>query len=204
MNTRISMMLFLPAAMITVNAPAQAENFEGPFVGVEGGYSRDDIGPDIEDDIEISEDLDRDAAYFQLFAGYDHAVADKVRLGVEAAIGIGADDELSLSDGTDSVSLDPEFSFELTGRAGYLVGENTMLYARGGYHSSRVELTITEEGTADFQDKGYVEGFLVGGGFEHAFGDNLRSRIEYRYSDLGSNGANWDRHQVLAGVLYNF
>lgn len=204
MYTRIGALLVAPLALAVISNPAQAEEFEGPFVGAAAGYSRDEIGPDLGDDLTLDRELDQDAAYFQLFAGYDHAVTHRVRLGAEAAFGIGADDELRLGDPTGTLELDPEYTFEFTGRAGYLVGDNALLYVRGGYQNSRVEATLSEPGQPIFRDKDNVDGWLVGGGLEYAFGNNLRSRIEYRYSDLGNNGASWDRHQVLAGVLLNF
>ncbi|QUL38981.1 outer membrane protein [Erythrobacter sp. JK5] len=204
MTTRLCVCLSLLASAMAAAAPAHAENFEGPFVGAAIGYSRDDIGPDLGDGDTIDAELDRDAVYFQAFAGYDHAITEKARIGFEAAFGIGAEDDLSLSDATGSIELDPEYTFEFTGRAGYLVAPNALLYARGGYQNSRVEVRLEEAGSPVFRDKDNVDGWLVGGGLEYAFGSNLRSRIEYRYSDLGNDGAEWDRHQVLAGVLWNF
>ena len=204
MNSRIAALLIAPVAFATFANPAQAENFEGPFVGAAAGYSRDEIGPDLGDGLNLADDLDQDAAYFQIFAGYDYAVAPKVRIGIEAAIGVGAEDELRLSDAAGSIELDPEYTFEVTGRAGYLVSENALLYVRGGYQNSRVEATLIEAGQPTLRDKDNVDGWLAGAGLEYAFGNNLRTRIEYRYSDLGSDGADWDRHQVLAGVLWNF
>lgn len=204
MNTRIGALLLTPLALVAISNPAQAEEFEGPFVGAAAGYSRDEIGPDLGEDFELDRELDRDAAYFQLFAGYDYAVTPKVRLGVEAAFGLGADDELRLDDTNGAIELDPEYTFEFTGRAGYLVTDKALLYVRGGYQNSRVDATLTEVGEPTLRDKDNADGWLAGGGLEYAFGNNLRSRLEYRYSDLGNGGANWDRHQVLAGVLWNF
>lgn len=204
MNTRLGALLLAPVALLSFSVPAFAENFEGPFAGTAAGYSRDEVGPEFGDGTELPEDLNRDAAYVHLFAGYDREVVTKVRLGVEAAIGIGVDDKLVLSDTAGSLELDPELTFELTGRAGYLVTNNAMLYVRGGYQNSRVEAILTETGAPTLRDKGNADGWLAGGGLEYAFGDHLSTRIEYRYSDLGHGGASWDRHQVLAGVLWNF
>lgn len=204
MNTRLGALLLTPLALAAISNPAQAEEFEGPFVGAAAGYSRDEIDPDLGDGFALDRELDRDAAYFQLFAGYDYAVAPKVRLGVEAAFGLGADDELRLGDADGAIELDPEYTFEFTGRAGYLVTDKALLYMRGGYQNSRVKATLTQVGEPTLRDKDNADGWLAGGGLEYAFGNNLRSRLEYRYSDLGNGGATWDRHQVLAGVLWNF
>ena len=204
MNTRFGAALLAAAAFTAVAAPAQAEEFEGPFIGAAAGYSRDEVGPDLGNDIELARQIDQDAAYFQIFAGYDYAVAPRIRVGAEAAFGLGADDELTLRQTSGSIELDPEYTFEFTGRAGYLVSDNALLYVRGGYQNSRVEATLREGTSQPVSDKDNLDGWLVGGGLEYAFGNHLRSRVEYRYSDLGSGGASWDRHQVLAGVLWNF
>lgn len=204
MTTRLGALFIASIAFASFATPAMAEEFEGPFIGAAAGYSRDEIGPELGDNTQLPNQLSQDAAYFQLFAGYDYAVAPRVRLGVEAAFGIGADDELELGDSVASVELDPEYTFEFTGRAGYLVSDKALVYVRGGYQNSRVEATLSASGQPTLSDKDNADGWLVGGGLEYAFGSNLRSRIEYRYSDLGNDGATWDRHQVLAGVLWNF
>lgn len=71
MNSRIAALLIAPVAFATFTNPAQAENFEGPPVGAAAGYSRDEIGPDLGEGVTVANDLNRDAPYFQLFAGYD-------------------------------------------------------------------------------------------------------------------------------------
>ena len=204
MNFRPGALLLAPAALLTFVSPAAADPFDGPHFGASAGYHRDEVGPQLGDDVELPRELTQDSAYFQLFAGYDLAVAPKVRLGVEAAIGLGAEDELVLRNDAGQIEIDPEYTFEATGRLGYLVSDKAMLYVRGGYQNSRIEASFTPAGQSTTRDKDNADGWLVGGGGEYAFTDNLRTRIEYRYADLGNDGARWDRHQVLAGVLWSF
>ncbi|QKG72328.1 outer membrane protein [Erythrobacter mangrovi] len=204
MTTRLGALFIASIAFASFATPAMAEEFEGPFVGVAAGYNRDEIDFELNDGVGLPDEFSQDSAYFQLFAGYDFAVAPRVRLGVEAAIGVGADDQFGLSDSTASIDLDPDYTYEATGRIGYLVSENAMVFARGGYQVNRVEVALAEAGNSPFTGTGDIDGWLVGGGVEYAFGSKLRSRIEYRYSDLKNGGVSWDRHQVLAGVLWNF
>ena len=200
----IGALLLAPAAFLAFAAPASAEEFEGPFVGAGFGYSRDELGSEFDEGLELGNDPSKDAAYIQAFAGYDLAVTNKVRLGIEGAIGVGLDDGIRTSFADNSIEINPEFTYEITGRAGYLVSDNALVYLRGGFQSSRVEATVEPDGEEAFSDKGYVEGWLAGGGVEYALGGNLRTRLEYRYSDLGDGDVNWDRHQVLAGVVWGF
>jgi len=53
-------------------------------------------------------------------------------------------------------------------------------------------------------DKDNFDGWSVGGGVERAITNRVSARVEYRYSDLDGNGAEFDRHQVLAGVAWHF
>jgi outer membrane immunogenic protein len=139
-----------------------------------------------------------------VFAGYDYRASDKVVIGAEAGFNLSGDDELRSSTADGFVEVDPRHSFDLTARAGYLVTPRTLVYARGGYENVRARLRVEDDGQVALRDSDNLDGWLAGGGVEHALADNVSARLEYRYSDLGSNGADFSRHQVLAGVAYRF
>src|SRR3546814_6625036 len=86
-------------------------------------------------------------------------------------------------------------------RAGYLVSDNTLLYARGGYENVRASVRLTDAaGTR--RDKDSFDGWTIGGGVERAILHNVTARLESRYRDLGSGGTKFERHQALFGVAY--
>src|SRR3546814_19660714 len=63
------------------------------------------------------------------------------------------------------VTVDPKRSLDLTARAGYLVTDNTLLYARGGYTNARVRTSF--DGAAGFRSATENrDGWMVGGGVE--------------------------------------
>jgi outer membrane immunogenic protein len=66
------------------------------------------------------------------------------------------------------------------GRLGYAV-DRTLFYATAGWAFGDVEVSTP---FATFSDT--RNGWTVGGGVEHAFTDRLTARVEYRYTDLGS------------------
>src|SRR3546814_981452 len=68
--------------------------------------------------------------------------------------------------GRDSIaSINPEYAFDLGVRAGYLVSDNTLLYARGGYENVRASVRLTDAaGTR--RDKDSFDGWTIGGGVE--------------------------------------
>src|SRR3546814_9222785 len=82
----------------------------------------------------ISAIIDRthDAGSAGVFAGYNYKPADKIVLSVEGGFNLGFGDRVARV-GRDSIaSINPEYAFDLGVRAGYLVSDNTLLYARGG------------------------------------------------------------------------
>src|SRR3546814_19240327 len=77
------------------------------------------------------------------------------------------------------VTVDPKRSLDLTARAGYLVTDNTLLYARGGYTNARVRTSF--DGAAGFRSATENrDGWMVGGGVERAISDNVSARLEYQ------------------------
>lgn len=186
--------MLVGAALVALSAaavPASAQEFQGPYVGAQAGWNHD-----------IAINDKKDAFIAGVFAGYDHEVAPNIVLGVEGGFSLGASDRIGPS-GTNAATIDPNYSFDLSARAGYVVGEKNLVYVRGGYANSRADVsrTIANVTTSDEQT---FDGWFVGGGVERKLIDNVSARLEYRYSDLGSENAKYQRHQVLAGVAYRF
>ncbi|PZQ57599.1 MAG: hypothetical protein DI555_01355 [Novosphingobium pentaromativorans] len=185
----------LAAASIMAVSPAFADTFQGPYVGVQAGWNQDkargadtDIG-----DLAIRDT--RDAFVGGAFAGYNYKITPNVVIGAEGSFDIAADDALR----SGGAVIDPNYAFDLSARAGYLVNPKTLLYVRGGYENMRARVS---DGVVSGHDT--FDGWSVGGGIEREIVDKVSARIEYRYSDLGSNGHDFDRHQALVGVAYHF
>jgi outer membrane immunogenic protein len=129
-----------------------------------------------------------------VYAGYDYQVTPHIVLGVEAGFDLAADDASRVG----GALIDPNYSFDVGARAGYMVGEKTLVYVRGSYENMRAQV---QNGSVSGHDT--FDGWGVGGGVERFVADNVSARVEYRYSDL-SNGGKFDRHQALVGVAYHF
>ena len=182
---------------------AQAEPFNGPYVGVQAGWSQDDLGTPSTPLGDVAVDRSRDSFSGGVFAGYDVKVSPNVVLGAEAGLQVAADDRISRDTGSALVTVDPKRSIDLTARAGYLVNDDTLLYARGGYTNARVR-TAVQDAAGLRSASADRDGWLIGGGVERAISDNVSARLEYRYSDLGEGDGRFDRHQALFGISYRF
>lgn len=199
MNKYAILSLAAAAALLPTGAIAQA--FEGPQVGVQLGWNHDSAASPAASTGSVAVDQNRDAVVGGIFVGYDHQVTESFVIGAEAGFQIGADDAITGAGGR--YSLDPRYAFDVSARAGYVVGDRTLVYARGGYSNLRARIGSVA-GTAAVVDTRSLDGWFVGGGVERKVTDNLSARVEYRYHDLGEGPDNFDRHQVMAGVAYRF
>lgn len=187
-------LMLVGAAIVALStAPAAAQEFQGPYVGAQAGWSQSKAVGD-----------KQDAFVGGVFAGYDQQVSPNVVLGVEGGFSLGTSDRIG-PNGADNASVDPRYSFDASARAGYVFGERNLLYVRGGYANTRSRLTRDVAGLT-VSDRNNYDGWFVGGGVERKLLDNVAARVEYRYSDLGDNSetGKFERHQVLAGLAYRF
>lgn len=200
----LALPLSLGAALAAgIAAPAAAQTFDGPYVGAQAGWSHSKLGS-VDTDLGTAViDDKRDAATAGIFFGYNIQPTTGVVLSAEGAVNFGFDDGLARSQKDRSAAINPEYGFDLGVRAGYLVTDKTLVYARGGYENVRTAVRILDlEGPRRGKDN--LDGWSVGGGVERFVTDRVSARIEYRYSDLGSGGTKWDRHQLLAGIAWHF
>lgn len=193
----------LVAAVAAFAAPAQAETFNGPYVGVTAGWDRSEIADSIIGVQPISAEASRDALVLGGFAGYNYKATDRIVIGAEAGFTATVDDRVSATSAGRALTIDPRYSFDLGARAGYLVDDKALIYVRGGYANNRVRTALATTGGL-VRDADNLDGWQVGGGLEYAITDRISARAEYRYSDFGNNGGQYDRHQTLVGVSYNF
>ncbi len=102
------------------------------------------------------------------------------------------------------------------GRLGVAM-DRTLFYVTGGWAFGDVEITkATGAGATPFATYGDTRnGWTAGAGIEHAFTNNLTARVEYRYTDLGSDNFSSTTansidenditfHAVRAGVSLKF
>lgn len=173
--------------------PEPVQFWTGPYAGVFLGYNWGNF--------EAIPAEDADAISGGGYAGYNWESNDFV-FGVEADAGYSGQ-EASGAGRQGEVGL---FG-SLRGRAGYSFNP-FMVYATGGVAAADIE--YTEAGVSDSNTQ---LGYTVGGGVEGFVTDNVTARVEYRYTDYGSEDYNlgagtissgYDEHSVRAGVGLKF
>ena len=183
--------------------PAFAQDFSGAHAGVQGGWEQTEGRNPDTDPGPVAIDDDRQSFTGGVFLGYDRPVAPRIVLGVEGGMDVSTGDALASRSGAGFVSIDPEWSIDLTTRAGYLLDPTTLAYVRGGYTNARVETNVTD-GLTWLTETENRDGWLLGAGIEREFLQNISARLEYRYSDFSEGDGSFDRHRMLAGIAYRF
>ena len=87
-------------------------------------------------------------------------------------------------------------------RVGFAMGENSLIYVKGGYTNARYnldyKLTSTATAVSTHDD---LDGGRVGAGVQFGFGPNVYAKLEYRYSNYEQG---FEKHQGVAGIGFKF
>ncbi len=224
----------LIAGSVAVPAMAQeASPFTGPRVEVLGGYDTLRTGSDADTDTgdglfdNDGPDESVDGVNYGFGLGYDFNL-NGIVLGVEGEFmeSTAEQDSDEALNAPFGYSIDVSRDLYLGARLGYQVAPSTLVYAKGGYTSTRVRAAF-EDGIDDdnrdfnFDTAESVEGYRVGAGVEQLLGDSLGfgnayAKLEYRYSNYSNLSydddvfaddqvkIDLDRHQVIAGLGIRF
>jgi outer membrane immunogenic protein len=183
------------AVLAAAATPAAAEGFRAE---VHGGWDhvRAD-GPGINNN-----DSDSGIVY-GIGAGYDFAISPKVELGVDLSADLSTMEECesSVIVPNDRACLDAGRDLAAAVRLGYKVSPKGTIYALAGYTNARFRFDYTTPAGVTTRDGRNLDGFRLGAGYQHGFGENMYGKVEYRYSNYE---AGVTRHQALLGVGVNF
>lgn len=210
-----AVLLFASAPVMAADAINEAPivdmpvgfNWTGAYIGVQAGYGRADVD---RSNPAISNSYDANGFLGGVHVGYNHQIDQFV-------VGIEGDIEWANLDGDDNGAggtID-ETDFNWTGsvraRLGYAF-DRVLIYGTGGVAFANIDQN-NAGGVPASIGKTYT-GWTVGGGAEYAFTDNLTTRIEYRYSDFGTENfapaglAAFSNdivsHSVRIGLSYKF
>lgn len=185
------------AAILLGNASvAQAETFDGPYVGVAAGYE------------DYSDDLS--GATYKAYAGWNIRLGENWVLAPEVSFGESTADGTEVRDTatfteTAVVGIDRQIGANL--RFGRLVSDNVLVYAAGGWERFEVDATTTRRAkpcnncTPTVQNFSFDEDlWTIGAGVEVALSEQFTLRGAYTYAD----GDAYHRHGLTAGLALQF
>ncbi|KAI94789.1 porin [Rhodomicrobium udaipurense JA643] len=178
---------------------APVATWTGFYAGINGGYGWDDV------DAPVNFDGDFNGGFGGGQIGYNWQGAfgtSPLVIGIEADIqgsGLGVEGVLAQSD-----ELNLNYFGTVRGRLGYALG-NTLVYATGGFAYGEFEYKLPGVGSASDTTTGYV----VGGGLEHKFTQNISGKVEYQYlafDDESFRGSDLEFgvNTIRAGLNYHF
>jgi outer membrane immunogenic protein len=183
------------AVLAAAASPAAAEGFRAE---IHGGWDhvRSD-GPGINNN-----DSDSGIVY-GIGAGYDFSIAPKVELGIDLSADLSTMEECEngVLLPNDRACLDAGRDLAAALRLGYKVSDRGTLYALAGYTNARFRFDYTTPAGVTTRDGRNLDGFRLGAGYQHDFGEKMYGKVEYRYSNYE---ADVTRHQVLMGVGVKF
>ncbi len=185
---------YTPAPEATYN-PDPAFSWTGFYVGGIAGYEWADMDTD-------QGDFETDNFLGGVFTGYNFDLGNGVVVGLEGDVTY-HDQEGSNA----AVEFGTDWNGTVRGRLGYAM-DRFMVYGTGG-----LAVANAEASDLNSSDSKTAIGWTAGAGIETAFTNNVFGRVEYRYTDLGSESYTLDSgetdasltsHGVMVGVGVKF
>jgi outer membrane immunogenic protein len=176
-------------AVLAAASPAAAEGFRAE---IHGGW----------DHARAAGEGDSGIVY-GIGAGYDVAIGEKAEIGLDLSADLSSlkDCERSAIILNDEACIRARRDLAAAIRLGYKVTPRGTLYALAGYSNARFRFDYTTPAGVTTRDSGNLDGFRLGAGYQHGFGEKAYGKIEYRYSNYENDVS---RHQVLLGVGMTF
>lgn len=216
------------AADVDMSAPSEAApDWTGFYVGLQGGGVAHESeftcdGPCL--------DGPYDSGLTQLlaggYAGYNFQF-DRMLFGIEGDINALFGSSSFSNDEWDAISdgykISSDYYASIRARLGFMPTEKSLLFVTGGW--AFTEYTLNNPGCSDCSAWGSLDliegrrdGYVAGGGAEYALDPNVHFKIEYLFSDFGSQENYYDdeccgdasfdsdltTHQIRFGMSWNF
>ncbi|HEY0293551.1 MAG TPA: outer membrane protein [Hansschlegelia sp.] len=196
----------LPAYEPAPAAPVPSFSWTGAYAGVQAGYDWFDADNKVNG---FSPQSKPDGFTVGGYVGYNQQLnGSPLVLGIETDINYsGADSSRGFGAGS-SVRNKIDFTGAVRGRIGYAF-DRFLIYGAGGLAYADHDVKARGGGSDDT----IAVGWTIGGGVEAALGDNVSARVEYRYSDFGTDSfsvagsrvkSDVTDNRVLLGVGYKF
>ncbi|MBO0764622.1 MAG: porin family protein [Hyphomicrobiaceae bacterium] len=147
-------------------------------------------------DVTVENDGDRlhfngiggDGVLGTAIVGWDLQVSPNALIGVFGDYDFSnINSDFSVADPATRLSIDHDHSWSIGGRIGLLSSPSTLWYATGGFTQARFDASATINSDVSVSRGRTFDGFFVGGGVDTRLAaSNWFLRLEYRFSDFGS------------------
>ena len=176
-------------AFVAAAAPAHAEGLRAE---VHAGW----------DHVSANDDGDSGIVY-GVGLGYDLPVGDKMTIGLDLSADLSSMEECETGAivANDVACIEAGRDLAAAIRLGYKVSGTGTVYGLAGYSNARFRAEYTTPAGVTTRDSANFDGFRLGAGYQHAFGEKAYGKVEYRYSNYEND---LSRHQVLLGVGVTF
>lgn len=177
-----------------VVAPVPSFSWSGPYIGLQAGYAW-----------QRAANSRPDGGMIGAYLGYNVQLDNSpVVFGVETDFNFNNIDSNRPARGG-RLRQDSDWNGATRARLGYAFDRFLVYGAAGVAYADREVRRPLGLGKGEKT----MVGWTVGGGAEYAVTDNIATRVEYRYTDYGSDKydfgkAKQDEQRVLAGVSYKF
>jgi outer membrane immunogenic protein len=206
----------LPAKAPYYKAPQGYYGWTGCYIGVQGGFASMRSKNSFKDGLPTftaEANTNDDGGIFGGHLGCNLQYNQWV-IGLE---GDGEWTDLKGNDGGargDINELSARWLASVRGRLGVTVGAS-LLYATGGVAFTGARSAVLDAGEQE-SIRRTITGWTIGGGWEYAFAPNFSTRIEYRYTDFGTEDFRFPTndyierhndirvHAVRVGLTYRF
>ncbi|GLK67809.1 porin [Hansschlegelia plantiphila] len=196
----------LPAYEPAPAASVPSFSWTGAYAGVQAGYDWFDADNKVNG---FSPQSKPDGFTVGGYVGYNQQLnGSPLVLGIETDLNYsGADSSRRFGAGS-GVRNKIDFTGAVRGRIGYAF-DRFLIYGAGGLAYADHDV----KGRGGGSDDTIAVGWTIGGGVEAALGDNVSARVEYRYSDFGTDSfsvagsrvkSDVTDNRVLLGVGYKF
>ncbi len=208
---------------------APAFNWTGAYAGAQIGFLDSDLSLNGENlnnnNLMSSSAIDASGLVGGVYGGYNWHRAGNMVFGVEGEVNFSDADKSgpgfpgpSFGFLRNGIKSEVDYTAALRGRVGYAM-DRTLLYVSAGVAVADISLDGTAiGGSGPFNITETMTGWTIGAGVEHAFTQNWVGRLDYRYSDLGSNSFDFvsgggdphrfnldaKTHEIKVGVSYKF
>ncbi len=192
LKTTIIAAALLSAAIAAPAMAQEADSLSGFYGGAEVGYAKPKTKLNFtpKTGTPASGSANKTGFDYSGFIGYGSVIGGGVYLGGEASLGAGGGKASRTLSGS-KVTVDPGLRYGVAARAGFVVADDALLYAKVGLERRKVEASIIGS-----KKKVTEKGLVYGIGYEQQLTANLAMRgelLRVRYDDKTATFATGDK-----------